>query len=138
MVEATYTVVLTKDGLMAKDNARGTVLWTKSNVNPRTHMVGDGEFVFLYDVNPDGDVSPVRCYRAADGVEVTVPDSSAAFTNVKRSKFYGRKVLAFDDEAGQEGACGCTTCSPARTCGSRTSGPTGGCSGPRTTSTPGT
>ena len=102
MVEATYTVVLTKDGLVAKDNARGTVLWTKSNVNPRTHMVGDGEFVFLYDVNPDGNVSPVRCYRAADGVEVTVPDSSAAFTNVKRSKFYGRKVLAFDDEAGKK------------------------------------
>ena len=102
VVEATYTVVLTKDGLIAKDNARGTVLWTKSNVSPRTHMIGDGEFVFLYDVNPDGNVSPVRCYRAADGVEVTVPDSSAAFTNVKRAKFYGRKVLAFDDEPGKK------------------------------------
>lgn len=102
VVEATYTVVLTKDGLIAKDNARGTVLWTKTNVNPRTHMLGDGEFVFLYDVNPDGGVSPVRCYRAADGVEVTVPDSSTAFTNVKRAKFYGRKVLAFDDEPGKK------------------------------------
>jgi outer membrane protein assembly factor BamB/tetratricopeptide (TPR) repeat protein len=102
VVEATYTVVLTKDGLVAKDNARGTVLWTKSNVSPRTNMIGDGEFVFLYDTNPDGAVSPVRCYRAADGVEVTVPDSSAAFTNVKRAKFYGRKVLAFDDEPGKK------------------------------------
>jgi outer membrane protein assembly factor BamB len=102
VVEATYTVVLTKDGLVAKDNARGTVLWTKSNVSPRTEMVGDGEFVFLYETNPDGAVSPVRCYRAADGVEVTVPDSSAAFTNVKRAKFYGRKVLAFDDEPGKK------------------------------------
>jgi outer membrane protein assembly factor BamB len=102
VVEATYTVVLTKDGLIAKDNARGTILWTKTNVNPRTHMVGDGELVFLYDVNPDGNVSPVRCYRAADGVEVTVPDSSAAFQNVKRSKFYGRKVLSFDDEPGKK------------------------------------
>src|SRR5262245_7985899 len=102
VVEATYTVVLTKDGLIAKDNARGTVLWTKSNVSHRTHMLGDGEFVFLYDVNPDGAVSPVRCYRAADGVEVTVPDSSTAFTNVKRAKFYGRKVLAFDDEPGKK------------------------------------
>ncbi len=102
VVEATYTVVLTKDGLIAKDNARGTVLWTKSNVSPRTAMLGNGEYVFLYDVNPDGAVSPVRCYRAADGVEVTVPDSSAVFTNVKRAKFYGRKVLAFDDEAGKK------------------------------------
>ena len=102
VVEATYTVVLTKDGLVAKDNARGTVLWTKSNVGPRTHMVGDVEYVFLYDVNPDGGVSPVRCYRAADGVEVTVPDSSTAFTNVKRAKFFGRKVLAFDDEPGKK------------------------------------
>ena len=102
VVNATYTVVLTKEGLVAKDNARGTVLWTKSNVSPRTEMVGDGEFVFLYDVNPDGSVSPVRCYRAADGVEVTVPDSSAAFTNVKRAKFYGRKVLTFDDDAGKK------------------------------------
>jgi hypothetical protein len=58
VVEATYTVVLTKDGLVAKDNARGTVLWTKSNVSPRTHMVGDGEYVFLYETNPDGAVSP--------------------------------------------------------------------------------
>jgi outer membrane protein assembly factor BamB len=62
-------------------------------------MVGDGEFVFLFDQNPDGGVSPVRCYRAADGVEVPVPDSSAAFTNIKTSKFYGRKVLAFDADA---------------------------------------
>ena len=102
VVEATYTVVLTKDGLIAKDNARGTVLWTKSNVSPRTSMVGDGENVFLYDVNPDGGVSPVRCYRAADGVEVSVPDSSGAFTNVKRARFYGRKVLAFDEEGGKK------------------------------------
>jgi outer membrane protein assembly factor BamB len=102
VVEATYTVVLTKDGLIAKDNARGTVLWTKSNVSPRTSMLGDGEFVFLYDVNPDGAVSPVRCYRAADGVEVPVNDSSTAFTNVKRAKFYGRKVLAFDEDAGKK------------------------------------
>jgi len=65
-------------------------------------MVGDGEFVFLYDVNPDGAVSPVRCYRATDGVEVTVPDSSNSFTNIKRAKFYGRKVLAFDDEPGKK------------------------------------
>ena len=35
VVEATYTVVLTKDGLIAKDNARGTVLWTKTNVSTR-------------------------------------------------------------------------------------------------------
>jgi outer membrane protein assembly factor BamB/tetratricopeptide (TPR) repeat protein len=102
VVEATYTVVLTKDGLIAKDNARGTVLWSKSNVSPRTSMIGDGEFVFLYDVNPDGSVGPVRCYRAADGVEVTVPDSSTAFTNVKKAKFFGRKVLAFDEEAGKK------------------------------------
>jgi outer membrane protein assembly factor BamB/tetratricopeptide (TPR) repeat protein len=102
VVETTYTVVLTKDGLVAKDNARGTVLWTKANMSPRTHMVGDGEFVFLFDVNPDGGTSPVRCYRAADGVEVTVPDSSASFTNVKRAKFSGRRVLAFDDEAAKK------------------------------------
>lgn len=102
VVEPTYTVVLTKDGLVAKDNARGTVLWTKSNVSARTHLIGDGEYVFLFDANADGDVSPVRCYRAADGVEVSVPDSSAAFTNLNRSKFYGRKVLAFDGEKGQK------------------------------------
>ena len=102
VVETTYTVVLTKDGLIAKDNARGTVLWSKANMSPRTNMVGDGEFVFLYDVNPDGGVSPVRCYRAADGVEVTVPDSSNSFTNIKRAKFFGRKVLAFDDESGKK------------------------------------
>jgi outer membrane protein assembly factor BamB/tetratricopeptide (TPR) repeat protein len=102
VVEATYTVVLTKDGLIAKDNARGTVLWSKSGVSPRTHMVGDGELVFLYEVGSDGAASPVRCYRAADGVEVNVPDSSAAFGSTKRAKFYGRKVLAFDDEPGKK------------------------------------
>ena len=97
VVEDTYTVVLTRDGLVAKDNARGTVLWTKANVSPRTHLVGDGELVFAYDVNPDGGVSPVRCYRAADGVEVPLPDSSAVFTNVKKADFYGRKILVADD-----------------------------------------
>jgi hypothetical protein len=102
VVEATYTLVLTKDGLIAKDNARGTVLWTKANVSTRTHMVGDGEYVFLYDVNQDGSVSPVRCYRASDGVEVPVPDSSGAFTNVKTAKAYGRRMLVFDADAGKK------------------------------------
>ncbi|HVK11419.1 MAG TPA: PQQ-binding-like beta-propeller repeat protein, partial [Gemmataceae bacterium] len=97
VVEDTYTVVLTRDGLVAKDNARGTVLWTKANVSPRTHLVGDGDLVFAYDANPDGGVSPVRCYRAADGVEVSIPDSSGVFTNVKKAEFYGRKVLVADD-----------------------------------------
>lgn len=102
VVEATYTVVLTRDGLVAKDNARGTVLWTKSNMSTRTHMVGDAEHVFTFDCASDGNVSAVRCFRAADGVEVTVPDSSNAFTNIKKAKFYGRKVLAFDETAGKK------------------------------------
>lgn len=98
VVQPTYTVVLTRDGLIAKDNARGTVLWTKANVSPRTHVIGDGEYVFAYDVNPDGGASSVRCYRSADGVEVTVPDSSAAFNSIRKARFFGRRVLAADDQ----------------------------------------
>ncbi|WP_020470292.1 outer membrane protein assembly factor BamB family protein [Zavarzinella formosa] len=102
VVEAAYSVVLTRDGLVAKDNARGTVLWTKSGVSSRTHLLGDSEHVFTYEANPDGAVSMVRCYRAADGVEVQIPDSSQAFTNIKRTKVYGRRVLTGDETAGKK------------------------------------
>ncbi len=102
VVEAAYSVVLTRDGLVAKDNARGTVLWTKSGVSNRTHLAGDGDHVFTYEASPDGNVSMVRCYRSADGVEVPIPDSSAAFTNIKRAKFTGRRVLTGDDAPGKK------------------------------------
>ena len=102
VVEAAYSVVLTRDGLVAKDNARGTVLWTKTGVSNRTHLVGDSDHVFTFEVNPDGATSMVRCFRSADGVEVAIPDSSQALVNIKRAKFSGRRVLAGDDTAGKK------------------------------------
>lgn len=102
VVESVYSVVLTRDGLVAKDNARGTTLWTKSGVSSRTNMIGDAEHIFTYEASPDGNVSMVRCYRAADGVEVVIPDSSLAFTSLKRSKFIGRQVLTGDDTPGKK------------------------------------
>lgn len=101
LVESTYTVVLTRDGLVAKDNARGTVLWTRNGMSPRTHIVGDREHVFSFDVNADGAMSIVRCFRAADGVEIPLP-ASIGLTNYKRVKFMGRLVLANDDTPGKK------------------------------------
>jgi outer membrane protein assembly factor BamB len=99
VVESTYVCLVTRDGLVALDPARGTTLWTKSNVSPRVHLVGDEENIYVFEQNQDGSPAATRVLRAQDGVAVEgVPDSSALFAKSNRLRIFGRNVLVFEDQ----------------------------------------
>jgi len=85
LAQASYVCLLTRNGLVALDPAKGTTLWTKSDINAsRMQIFGDDQFIYLAEVNADGSVTGgSRAVRAADGVTVKVPDFAEA---------YGRKI----------------------------------------------
>jgi len=95
-VEASYVCVQTRDGLVAFDPAKGSILWTKSGISARTHLFGDGQYVFLVDVNGDGQPSSAaRAIRAEDGVAVQVPDFSEPYQ--RKLRVVGRTILAREE-----------------------------------------
>lgn len=95
-VEASYVCLQTRDALVALDPAKGTVLWTKAGISPRTHLFGDDQFIYLVDVNADGlPSSAARAIRAQDGVFVNVPDFIEAYQ--RRLRVVGRTILVKDE-----------------------------------------
>ncbi len=102
VIESTYVCMITRDGLVAVDPAKGTVLWTKSNVSARVQLMGDDNTVFVFESNPEGAVTSVRAIRAGDGVEVKIPDASGILSNLKQSKAVGRRVLVLDESGGKK------------------------------------
>ena len=105
VIESTYVCLITRDGLVAVDPAKGTVLWTKSNVSSRVQLMGDDNTVFVFESNQEGAVTTARAIRAGDGVEVKIPDSSKVFSNLKKSKTVGRRVLVLDEKGGKKSMC---------------------------------
>ena len=98
VLESTYVCLITRDGLVALDPAKGTVLWTKSDVSSRVQLMGDDNLVFVFESNAEGAVTSARVIRAGDGVEVKIPDSSRVFSNLKTSKAVGRRVLVLAEK----------------------------------------
>ncbi|MBL8795070.1 MAG: PQQ-binding-like beta-propeller repeat protein, partial [Planctomycetia bacterium] len=99
-VEASYVCLQTRNGLVALDPIKGTMLWTKSDVNAsRTQIFGDEQYVYLVELNGDGAAASAnRAVRATDGVTVPVPDFTEAFRN--KLKVRGRTLLVKDELAG--------------------------------------
>jgi len=81
----------TRDGLVAVDPLTGKTLWTRSDVNSRSILFGDGKHIFVVDMTPENTPSATRAIRAYDGVSVKVPDFSQLFT--KRERIIGGKLL---------------------------------------------
>jgi outer membrane protein assembly factor BamB len=98
VIEASYVCLITRDGLVALDPAKGTVLWTKSNVSSRVQLMGDENHVFVFESNAEGGVTSARAVRAGDGVEIQIQDSAQVFSNLKKSKTAGRRVLVLDEK----------------------------------------
>jgi outer membrane protein assembly factor BamB/tetratricopeptide (TPR) repeat protein len=102
VVESNYVCLITRDGLVAVDPARGNVLWTKSNVSARVQLMGDENHIFVFESNAEGAVTSARAIRAADGVEVQIQDSAQVFSNLKKAKTAGRRVLVLDEKNGKK------------------------------------
>jgi outer membrane protein assembly factor BamB/tetratricopeptide (TPR) repeat protein len=87
----------TRDALKAIDPVTGRELWTRTDVNSRTHVFGDDAYIYVVGIAEDKSASGTRVFRAHDGVSVKVPDFSAAFQ--KRIRVQGRTILASETDA---------------------------------------
>jgi outer membrane protein assembly factor BamB len=96
-VEGSYVCLLSRDGLLAVDPIRGSILWSKSDISPRSHVFGDEEHVYVVDVAADGTAAATRAVRALDGVSVEVPRFAELYQ--KRLRILGRRLLVRDTDA---------------------------------------
>ncbi|HEV3205231.1 MAG TPA: PQQ-binding-like beta-propeller repeat protein, partial [Gemmataceae bacterium] len=95
-IEASYVCVNTRDGLVALDPLKGTVLWTKTDVPMRTQIFGDDQYVYLVEVHQDGSSGAGKALRAHDGVAVDVPDFGPLYS--RRIRTIGRHLLLSETE----------------------------------------
>jgi outer membrane protein assembly factor BamB len=98
LVESSYVVLQTRDGLVALDlNRPGpSVLWTKSDVPLRAQVFGDDQHVYVVETSGDPNAPAVRALRAQDGVTVPVPDFGKLYAT--RVRTLGRCLLLQGDD----------------------------------------
>lgn len=95
-VTASYVCLRTHEGLVAVDPVDGSVLWTKTDVSPHTHIFGDEEYVYLIDVRDGKAVGSGRALRGRDGASMDVPDFASPFQH--RQKILDGRLLVLDKD----------------------------------------
>ncbi len=90
-VQASHVALITPRGLIVLDPLRGTILWQKKDVPPRTRVFGDEQYLCLIEES-DGKVGSGRVVRAIDGSTVKALDFGSLYQN--RVGLDGRKILA--------------------------------------------
>jgi outer membrane protein assembly factor BamB len=92
-IEPSYVCLQTREGLVALDPLRGTILWTKTDVPAQTQVFGDDRHVYLVEVRNGQVISGSgRALRAHDGATVAVPDFADVYRD--RIRVVGRTLLA--------------------------------------------
>jgi tetratricopeptide (TPR) repeat protein len=86
-----------RDSLEAIDPVTGRTLWTRGDVNSRTQVFGDDQYIYVVGLDDHGSAIGSRVFRAYDGVSVRIRD----FANVyeKRVRMLGRNILASETDA---------------------------------------
>lgn len=86
----------TRDALVAVDPVSGRTVWTRSDVNPRSHLFGDEELLYVVEMSAEGNASSTRALRTYDGVTVPVPPFHELYQ--KRLRVLGNKLLVADND----------------------------------------
>jgi outer membrane protein assembly factor BamB len=94
-VEPSYVCLHTRDGLIALDPLRGSVLWTRSDLSARAEVFGDSGHVYIVDRRSDNTVTGGRALRAHDGVALDVPEFGALYERRLRTR--GGQLLLTDE-----------------------------------------
>jgi outer membrane protein assembly factor BamB/tetratricopeptide (TPR) repeat protein len=84
-----------RDALTAVDPVSGRTLWTRTDVNSRSHIFGDEQHVYVVGMGSTG-ATGTRVFRAYDGVSVKVPDFSHHYD--QRIRMLGRNILASEPD----------------------------------------
>jgi outer membrane protein assembly factor BamB len=87
---ANTVCVQTREALLALDPVTGRTVWTRSDVNPHSHLFGDEDIIFVVEMSEHGPLS-TKAMRASDGVSVKVPDFTAVYA--KRLRVLGNLLL---------------------------------------------
>ncbi|MFO0879083.1 MAG: PQQ-binding-like beta-propeller repeat protein [Gemmataceae bacterium] len=86
-----------RDALTAIDPFTGRILWSRSDVNSRSHVFGDDQHIYVVAVGDNGNASGTRVFRAYDGVSVKTLDFSHVYQH--RVRVQGRTILAAQTDA---------------------------------------
>jgi outer membrane protein assembly factor BamB len=95
-LQASVICLLTRDSMTAVDPITKRVLWTRSDVNSRADVFGDEHNIYVVDVDPRGDATASRAFRAYDGVSVPVRNFADEYQN--RMRLLGRNILVSDTD----------------------------------------
>ncbi len=89
-----------KESLTAVDPVNGRVLWTRSDVSPRSRIFGDDQYVFVVEMSSDIKSMPVstRVFRLYDGATVKAPDFHELYDPERRIQLVGRDILVADKD----------------------------------------
>jgi outer membrane protein assembly factor BamB len=93
-VEPAYVCVRTREGLIAIDPLRGTVLWQRQDIPVRAEVFGDDQHVYCVELHADNSVGNSHAFRAHDGVSEEVPEFGRLFA--RRTVVVGRKIFVQD------------------------------------------
>jgi outer membrane protein assembly factor BamB len=100
-LEANYVSIQTQNGLVVLDPIKGTELWTKTDIPPRTQIFGDSKHIFMVEVRDGKAVGGAKCLRASDGVAVKdVPDFSGVYNS--RLRIIDGKLLLSEVKGGKK------------------------------------
>jgi outer membrane protein assembly factor BamB len=86
----------TREALLALDPITGRTVWTRSDVDPHSHIFGDEDTLYIVDMGESGP-SATKAMRASDGVSVKVPDFAALYQ--KRVRVLGATLLLSENDA---------------------------------------
>jgi outer membrane protein assembly factor BamB len=89
-----------KESLTAVDPVSGRILWTRSDVSPRSRIFGDDQHVFVVEMSADAKSVPVstRVFRLYDGATVKAPDFHHLYDSDRRIQLVGRDILVADKD----------------------------------------
>jgi tetratricopeptide (TPR) repeat protein len=86
-----------KDSIMALDPISGRTLWTRTDINSRSHLFGDKENIYVVNLTDDNKPAGTRVLRAYDGVTVKAKDFTTLYS--ARTSVHGRSILTATDDA---------------------------------------
>ena len=98
-LEGSSICLQAREGLMAVDPLTGRVLWVRTDIGSRSKMFGDGENVYVVEMNEANAPSRTLALRASDGVLVkSIPDFTTPYAR-PNTRLIGRTLLVQEPAA---------------------------------------
>jgi hypothetical protein len=91
-LEGSAICLQAREGLMAVDPLSGRILWVRTDIGSRSKIFGDGELVYVVEMDENNVPSMTRALRASDGASVKVPDFATLYAK-PTTRLIGHNLL---------------------------------------------